>query len=99
LQTAVKLEDALIYTEPANWYQPVRQALGTVLIKAKRFAQAEQAYREDLKIYPENGWSLYGLMQSLQAQGKQEEAQAVQKRFEQAWQYADSDQLSVTSYQ
>jgi hypothetical protein len=23
----------------------------------------------------------------------------VQKRFEQAWQYADSDQLSVTSYQ
>jgi tetratricopeptide (TPR) repeat protein len=99
LQAAVKLEDGLIYTEPADWYQPVRQSLGAILLKARRFAQAEQAYRDDLSIYPENGWSLYGLMQSLQAQNKQKEAQVVQKQFEQAWQYADSDLRSATSYQ
>lgn len=92
LQTAVKLEDALVYTEPADWSQPARQSLGGILLKARRFAQAEQAYRDDLQIYPENGWSLYGLMQSLQAQNKQKEAQVVQKQFEQAWQYADSYQ-------
>jgi len=92
LQTAVKLEDALVYTEPADWSQPARQSLGGILLKARRFAQAEQAYRDDLKIYPKNGWSLYGLMQSLQAQNKQEEAQVVQKQFEQAWLYADSYQ-------
>ncbi|MGL5924115.1 hypothetical protein [Chroococcidiopsis sp.] len=92
LQTAVKLEDALVYTEPADWSQPARQSLGGILLKARRFAQAEQAYRDDLNIYPENGWSLYGLMQSLKAQNKQEEAQVVQKQFEQAWQYADSYQ-------
>lgn len=92
LEKAVKLEDALVYTEPADWSQPARQSLGGILLKARRFAQAEQAYRDDLNIYPENGWSLYGLMQSLKAQNKQEEAQVVQKQFEQAWQYADSYQ-------
>jgi tetratricopeptide (TPR) repeat protein len=89
LEKAVSLEDALIYTEPADWYQPTRQSLAAVLLKAGRPLKAEQIYREDLKIYPNNGWSLYGLAQSLQAQGKTEEAQAVQTQFEEAWKYAD----------
>jgi hypothetical protein len=55
---------------------------------------AEQVYRADLALYPENGWSLYGLAQSLQAQGKMQEAQQVQARFEQAWQDAD---ISLTA--
>jgi tetratricopeptide (TPR) repeat protein len=89
LKTAVKLEDALVYTEPANWYQPTRQALATVLYKAGKFREAEQAYRADLKLYPDNGWSLYGLAQSLQAQGKTKEARSIQTRFQSAWKYAD----------
>lgn len=89
LQSAVDLEDSLNYDEPAPWYSPVRQSLGAVLLAADRSAEAEQAYREDLQVYPDNGWSLWGLVQSLQAQGKRKEAQAVQKRFEEAWQYAD----------
>jgi tetratricopeptide (TPR) repeat protein len=90
LRKGVELEDSLKYTEPASWYSPVRQTLGAVLLQADRPAEAEQVYREDLATYPENGWSLYGLMQSLRAQGKNQEAQQVQARFEQAWQYADS---------
>lgn len=89
LKAAVKLEDALVYTEPADWYQPTRQALATGLYKAGKFREAEQIYRADLKIYPDNGWSLYGLAQSLRAQGKTKEAQAIQARFQSAWQYAD----------
>lgn len=89
LQTAATQEDHLIYTEPADWCHPVRQMLGAVLLQADRPAEAEAAYRQDLEIYPENGWSLWGLTQSLQAQGKTEEAIAVQQRFEQAWQYSD----------
>jgi tetratricopeptide (TPR) repeat protein len=89
LEKAVSLEDALIYTEPADWYQPTRQSLAAVLLKADRPLEAEQIYREDLKIYPNNGWSLYGLAQSLQAQGKTKEAQVVQTQFEEAWQNAD----------
>lgn len=89
LQTAIKREDALVYTEPADWYQPARQSLGAVLLKANRAPEAEQIYRADLKIYPENGWSLYGLAQSLQAQGKTKEAQAVKKRFKEAWKFSE----------
>lgn len=96
LQTAVDLEDSLHYDEPAPWYSPVRQSLGALLLKANRSAEAEQVYREDLQMYPENGWSLWGLVQSLQAQGKTKEAKAVQKRFEQAWRYAD---VSLTASQ
>jgi tetratricopeptide (TPR) repeat protein len=86
---AVQLEDALVYTEPPDWYQPTRQALARGLLKARRSQEAEQVYREDLKIYPENGWSLYGLAQSLQAQGKTQEARSIQSKFQTAWKYAD----------
>lgn len=89
LKTAVKLEDDLIYTEPADWYHPVRQSLGAILLKAGRASDAEQVYRDELKIYPNNGWSLLGLTQSLQAQNKMPEAEAVRKQFKDAWKYAD----------
>jgi tetratricopeptide (TPR) repeat protein len=89
LQTAVNLEDQLNYDEPETWYYPVRQSLGTVLLAANQPIAAEQVYREELQEHPNNGWSLFGLAQSLQAQGKTEQAQSVQKDFDQAWKYAD----------
>jgi tetratricopeptide (TPR) repeat protein len=93
LKTAVNLEDKLNYDEPPPWHYPVRQSLGAVLLEANRPAEAEIVYHEDLKRFPENGWSLAGLAKSLEAQGKTEEAQAVQKRFTTAWKHAD---LSLT---
>lgn len=89
LNTAVKQEDALIYTEPADWYLPTRQSLGAILLKAGRASEAEQVYRDELKIYPNNGWSLLGLTQSLQAQNKNQAAQVAQTQFNNAWKYAD----------
>nr|ART37392.1 E109 [uncultured bacterium]ART38451.1 G405 [uncultured bacterium] len=89
LETAVRQQDDLRYEEPPPWYYPVRQSLGAVLLKANRAAEAEAVYREDLKRNPENGWSLYGLTQSLRAQKKQEEAAAVDQRFRKAWAQAD----------
>ena len=46
-------------------------------------------YRDDLKRNPENGWSLFGLARSLQAQGKTADAAAVEARFQKAWARAD----------
>ncbi len=89
LRQGVELEDKLNYDEPAPWYSPVRQALGAVLLEAGRPAEAEAAYRQDLELYPENGWSLYGLAQSLRAQNQTEAAQAVQARLQAAWGHAD----------
>ncbi len=89
LDRAIRFEDSLIYQEPPDWHAPVRQNLGAVLVAAGRADEAEAVYWEDLKKNPENGWSLFGLMQALKAQAKNDEAARVQKRFEKAWKEAD----------
>jgi tetratricopeptide (TPR) repeat protein len=89
LHRAVLLEDNLIYNEPPDWHVPVRQSLGAVLLEAGRAAEAEAIYWQDLQRNRENGWSLFGLMQSLQAQRKDEQALAIEERFRKAWNQAD----------
>ena len=89
LETATRLEDALVYIEPPDWYLPTRQVLGAVLLQAGRSTEAEIVYWEDLRRYPHNGWSLFGLAESLRTQGKSEEAAMVEQRFQKAWAQAD----------
>jgi tetratricopeptide (TPR) repeat protein len=89
LEKGVALEDALVYNEPADWHQPVRQILGAVLMEAGSFADAERVYRDDLERYPRNGWSLFGLHASLKAQGRDADASLVRLQFERAWAEAD----------
>jgi hypothetical protein len=89
LHRGVLLEDNLIYNEPPDWHVPVRQSLGAVLLAAGRPYEAESIYWQDLSRNRENGWSLFGLMQSLRAQGKTEQAAMVEERFRKAWSGAD----------
>lgn len=89
LRAAVDEQDTHWFTEPPPWYFPVRQALGAVLLQAGRAAAAEQVYRDDLARNPNNGWSLFGLAQSLRAQGKASEAAQVEGSFRDAWSRAD----------
>ena len=89
LAEAVRIQDEHWFTEPPPWYFPVRQSLGAALLQAGRAAEAEAVYREDLRRNPENGWSLFGLAQSLRAQGKAADASAIDARFRRAWARAD----------
>lgn len=89
LQAAIRLEDALNYDEPPTWYAPVRQMLGALLLEADRPREAEQVFRQDLEIFPHNGWSLFGRLESLRRQGETTEAQRVERQFQDAWLYAD----------
>lgn len=89
LQIAVRLQDAMRYDEPENWYYPVRQSLGAVLLEAGRAKEAEEVYRADLKVNRHNGWSLFGLTASLKRQGRHEEAGEAAQRFAKAWARAD----------
>jgi len=89
LAEAARMQDEHWFTEPPPWYFPVRQALGAALLQAGRAPEAEAVYREDLRRNPENGWSLFGLAQSLRAQGKGADAAAVDTRFRRAWARAD----------
>ncbi len=86
---AARLQDGLAYTEPPDWYYPVRHTLGAVLLESGHPAEAEVVYWQDLKHNPDNGWALYGLWQSFVAQGREEKAEAIKKRFDAAWSRAD----------
>jgi tetratricopeptide (TPR) repeat protein len=89
LQQAVAAEDALAHDEPHLWLAPTRHALGAALLDAGRAGEAERVIRQDLRHYPENGWSLLGLVQALHRQGREREAKAVEARFQAAWRDAD----------
>jgi tetratricopeptide (TPR) repeat protein len=89
LEEAVRLEDALVYTEPSEWQAPPRLALGAVLLEAGRPAEAETVYWDDLRRNRDNGWALFGLAKALRAQGKTGQAEIVEARFTKAWARAD----------
>ncbi|SEL11313.1 tetratricopeptide repeat protein [Nitrosovibrio tenuis] len=91
IDRAVRLEDDLVYTEPAEWQSPPRLVLGAILLEAGRPAEAEAVYWEDLRRNRNNGWALFGLSQALREQKKDAQAALVEARFRKAWSRADVD--------
>lgn len=89
LRQAVTAEDSMIYNEPKDWVHPARQYLGNVLLKAKKYKEAEQIYKEDLKINPNNGWSLTGLAIALNKQNKKMQYNKVKNEAVTAFSRAD----------
>lgn len=89
LREAVTKEDGLSYNEPSDEFFPVRHLLGAALLDAKRPAEAEAVYREDLRRNPDNGWALRGLGLALEAQGKK--AEEVKARLREAWRHSDTE--------
>jgi hypothetical protein len=89
LRKAVAIQDGLVYDEPPAWYYPLRESLGAALLKAGQAAEAEAGFREGVRRTPRNGRMLFGLMESLKAQGKSEAAEMVRREFEAAWGKAD----------
>ena len=88
-ENAMKYEDELPYNEPAEWYIPTRQSYGAILLKAKAYKKAEKIFRSDLEYYPNNGWALMGLYQSLKGMNKMEEAKKVKEKFDVVWSKSD----------
>ncbi len=98
LQNAVHLDDNLKYDEPWGWMQPARHALGALLLEQGRVDQARQVYEDDLGISDtlvstshrvENLWSLHGLVECLERQGKKREARIFRSRLNLAMARAD----------
>ncbi len=89
LYEAIEIEDHLIYNEPPDWFFSVRHGLGSILLEAGKFTEAESVYRNDLIKLPENGWALNGLHKSLEMQGKFDEARVIKSRFDKSWQWAN----------
>jgi tetratricopeptide (TPR) repeat protein len=89
LREAARMDRDLHYDEPWGWMQPPTHALGALLLQAGRVEEAEKVYREDLKRFPENGWSLHGLAECLRRRDDVADARRVEARFDRAWARAD----------
>jgi tetratricopeptide (TPR) repeat protein len=85
LRSAVAIQDSLKYGEPQDWFYPVRESLGAVLLKIGDNAGAEDVFRADLERNPRNPRSLFGLEQALKAQEKTYDAGFVRKQFDANW--------------
>lgn len=90
LREAVAAEDALAYNEPADWPLPVRPYLGAALLEAGDARGAAEAFGQDLKTYPRNGWSLFGLAQAQRELGQADAARETSRLHAAAWQWADA---------
>lgn len=97
LREAVAAEDKLNYNEPADWPLPTRPYLGAALLEAGDARGAVVAYQQDLKTYPHNGWSLYGLGQAQRKLGDGAGAAGSEQRYRAAWQWADAP-LTASRY-
>jgi tetratricopeptide (TPR) repeat protein len=86
---ALEAQESLIYEEPPPWFYPLRESLGGALLRSGQAAEAEAVFREGIQKSPQNGRMLFGLLESLRAQGKAEHAALVQSEFERAWNKAD----------
>jgi tetratricopeptide (TPR) repeat protein len=89
LREAVVRDDELKYDEPWGWMQPVRHALGALLLEQNQLEEAESVYRADLVLHPGNGWALHGLEETLRRQGNTADATRCGQEFDKAWSRAD----------
>ena len=91
LRDAARLADELPYDEPWAWMQPVRHALGALLLEQGRAEEALEVYRDDLGLsgrlpralqHPENVWALHGLVECLERLGRHDDAAPFAQRLE-----------------
>src|ERR1700674_1771057 len=88
LRAAVATQDSLKYDEPQDWFYPVRESLGAVLLKIGDNAGAEEFFRADLDRNPRNPRSLFGLEQALKAMDRTYDAGFVREQFDANWKSA-----------
>jgi tetratricopeptide (TPR) repeat protein len=89
LRRAIAVQDSLKYDEPPDWFYPVRESLGAVLLLNGSAPEAEKVFREDLERNPRNPRSLFGLSEALHAQNRAYDAQFVDKQFQSNWKSAE----------
>lgn len=89
LREAVALEDGLDHDEPHLWLAPTRHALGAALLTLGRAPEAVRVFREDLAHYPDNGWSLSGLLAARRSLRQTAAASETARRLAAAWRDAD----------
>ncbi len=85
LNDAIAIQDSLKYGEPPDWFFPVRESLGALLLMNNKPDEAEKVFRDDLARTPRNPRSLFGLREALKARHRDYDARFVDQQFKTAW--------------
>jgi hypothetical protein len=94
LREAVETQDKLNYAEPPDWFFPVREVLGGVLLENGKASEAEKVFRADLARNPRNPRSLFGLHEALKAEKRDYDAQLIEHQLRDSWKGANELQVS-----
>ena len=89
LKQAVKIEDALNYNEPPDWFFSIRHHLGAIQLRAGLYQDAIITYTEDLKRLPKNGWAHHGLKQAYEQLGDSDNLNKINALIDHSWKDAD----------
>ncbi|MEO8400779.1 MAG: tetratricopeptide repeat protein [Gammaproteobacteria bacterium] len=89
LKSAKKIQHAMGYHEPPDWYFPMKEILADAYLKWGHPKEAIALYHQDLEQYPQNGWALYGLAKALRKVGENQKADRVEREFKTVWKYSD----------
>jgi tetratricopeptide (TPR) repeat protein len=90
-RSAVAVQDRLNFDDVPDWYYPVRESLGAILLRFSRPREAEEVFREDLHYNPRNPRSLFGLQRALRCQGKTAAAARIDESLRGTWNGAQND--------
>jgi tetratricopeptide (TPR) repeat protein len=97
-----KIDDAIAWLDRARENQhalysaeiippiPAEEALGGMFLRAKRYADAVDAFNACLGAYPNDPRALFGLSEALKGLGRDAEASHARAQFENAWHGADT---------
>jgi tetratricopeptide (TPR) repeat protein len=96
-RAAIAVEDRMVYHEPPDWYYPMRESLGAMLLRAGQPAEAEKVFRDDLSRNPRSPRSLFGLWKALEAEQKPVDAEWAHRSFEAAW-HGAANQLRIEDF-
>ncbi len=85
LMEAVALQETIPYMEPPYWHYPVIQSLAAVKLMAGEPEEAARLFQDALVTAPNNGWSLFGLMEAQRAMGDEAAAEVTAELLDRAW--------------
>jgi len=95
LQQAVEAEKKLGYSEPPQYSRPALESLGYAAIRAGKWDEARDAFRQVLAARPRSGFGYYGIALAYDKEGNRDAAARAYQDFLDSWKHADGDLETV----